>query len=183
MMKRQKSAESVAADQEAIVEAEKKAKEEADRKAKEEADKKAKEEADRKAKEEADRKAKDEADRKAKEEADKKAKEEADRKAKDEADRKAKEEADRKAKEEADKKAKEEAYALPTDLPISQARLSEYKIAFSLLDKDGDGTITAKEFATLLGSIGQSSDEAELQVCGYRCHTLFLITPGCDWGL
>jgi membrane protein involved in colicin uptake len=148
MMKRQKSAESQEADQKAIEEAEAKSKAEADRKANEEADRKAKEDADLKAKEEADRLVKEEADRLAKEEAD----------------RKAKEEADRKAKEEADRKAKEAAQVLEK-ASVGQDRLSEYKIAFALLDKDGDGTITAKEFAGLLNSLGQSTSAADLEVC------------------
>ena len=39
----------------------------------------------------------------------------------------------------------------------------EYKEAFSLFDKDGDGTITTKELGTVMRSLGQNPTEAELQ--------------------
>jgi calmodulin len=42
------------------------------------------------------------------------------------------------------------------------ARL-EFKEAFSLFDKDGDGTITTKELGTVMRSLGQNPTEAELQ--------------------
>ena len=41
---------------------------------------------------------------------------------------------------------------------------SEFKEAFSLFDKDGDGTITTKELGTVMRSLGQNPTEAELQV-------------------
>uniref|UniRef100_A0A8C7Y7U6 EF-hand domain-containing protein n=1 Tax=Oryzias sinensis TaxID=183150 RepID=A0A8C7Y7U6_9TELE len=46
-----------------------------------------------------------------------------------------------------------------------QIRLSEeqFKEAFSLFDKDGDGTITTKELGTVMRSLGQNPTEAELQ--------------------
>lgn len=40
---------------------------------------------------------------------------------------------------------------------------SEFKEAFSLFDKDGDGTITSKELGTVMRSLGQNPTEAELQ--------------------
>ena len=40
----------------------------------------------------------------------------------------------------------------------------EFKEAFSLFDKDGDGTITTKELGTIMRSLGQNPTEAELQV-------------------
>lgn len=40
---------------------------------------------------------------------------------------------------------------------------SEFKEAFSLFDKDGDGTITTKELGTVMRSLGQNPTEAELQ--------------------
>uniref|UniRef100_A0A8I3PSQ4 EF-hand domain-containing protein n=1 Tax=Canis lupus familiaris TaxID=9615 RepID=A0A8I3PSQ4_CANLF len=43
------------------------------------------------------------------------------------------------------------------------ALLSEFKEAFSLFDKDGDGTITTKELGTVMRSLGQNPTEAELQ--------------------
>ena len=39
----------------------------------------------------------------------------------------------------------------------------EFKEAFSLFDKDGDGTITSKELGTVMRSLGQNPTEAELQ--------------------
>ncbi|NWZ60511.1 CAM2B protein, partial [Haliaeetus albicilla] len=42
-------------------------------------------------------------------------------------------------------------------------RFPEFKEAFSLFDKDGDGTITTKELGTVMRSLGQNPTEAELQ--------------------
>ncbi|KAJ3933048.1 MAG: hypothetical protein NXY57DRAFT_1037902 [Lentinula lateritia] len=42
-------------------------------------------------------------------------------------------------------------------------QISEFKEAFSLFDKDGDGTITTKELGTVMRSLGQNPTEAELQ--------------------
>lgn len=47
-------------------------------------------------------------------------------------------------------------------VPSSCAGL-EFKEAFSLFDKDGDGTITTKELGTVMRSLGQNPTEAELQ--------------------
>ena len=41
--------------------------------------------------------------------------------------------------------------------------LTEFRQAFSIFDKDGDGTITHKELATVMRSLGQNPSEAELQ--------------------
>lgn len=40
---------------------------------------------------------------------------------------------------------------------------TEFKEAFSLFDKDGDGTICSKELGTVMRSLGQNPTEAELQ--------------------
>ena len=40
---------------------------------------------------------------------------------------------------------------------------AEFKEAFSLFDKDGDGTITTKELGTVMRSLGQNPTEMELQ--------------------
>ena len=41
--------------------------------------------------------------------------------------------------------------------------IPEFKEAFSLFDKDGDGTVTTKELGTVMRSLGQNPTEAELQ--------------------
>ena len=46
---------------------------------------------------------------------------------------------------------------------IAPLCLTEFKEAFSLFDKDGDGTITTKELGTVMRSLGQNPTEAELQ--------------------
>ena len=40
--------------------------------------------------------------------------------------------------------------------------ISEYKEAFSLFDRDGDGTITTGELGTVMRSLGQHPTESEL---------------------
>uniref|UniRef100_A0A2K6MME7 EF-hand calcium-binding domain-containing protein 11 n=1 Tax=Rhinopithecus bieti TaxID=61621 RepID=A0A2K6MME7_RHIBE len=42
-------------------------------------------------------------------------------------------------------------------------QIAEFKEAFSLFDKDGDGTITTKELGAVLRSLVQNPTEAELQ--------------------
>ena len=46
---------------------------------------------------------------------------------------------------------------------VKSALCAEFKEAFSLFDKDGDGTITTKELGTVMRSLGQNPTEAELQ--------------------
>jgi calmodulin len=41
--------------------------------------------------------------------------------------------------------------------------ISEFKEAFSLFDKDGNGTITSKELGTAMRSLGQYPTEVDLQ--------------------
>ncbi|KAI0238216.1 Neo-calmodulin [Lamellibrachia satsuma] len=55
-----------------------------------------------------------------------------------------------------------------TDLPIPNHKVeslyaTEFKEAFALFDKDGDGTITTRELGTVMRSLGQNPTEAELQ--------------------
>lgn len=49
------------------------------------------------------------------------------------------------------------------DRRLVPSLIAEFKEAFSLFDKDGDGTITTKELGTVMRSLGQNPTEAELQ--------------------
>ncbi|KAG6521423.1 hypothetical protein ZIOFF_018542 [Zingiber officinale] len=46
---------------------------------------------------------------------------------------------------------------------LTDGQIAEFKEAFSLFDKDGDGCITTKELGTVMRSLGQNPTEAELQ--------------------
>ncbi|CAN6354839.1 unnamed protein product, partial [Urochloa humidicola] len=46
---------------------------------------------------------------------------------------------------------------------LTDEQIAEFKEAFSLFDKDGDGCITTKELGTVMRSLGQNPTEAELQ--------------------
>ena len=46
---------------------------------------------------------------------------------------------------------------------LSDEQVAEFKEAFALFDKDGDGKITTKELGTVMRSLGQNPTEAELQ--------------------
>ncbi|KAL6754611.1 hypothetical protein V8C86DRAFT_2697589 [Haematococcus lacustris] len=43
------------------------------------------------------------------------------------------------------------------------SKLAEYKEAFALFDKDGDGCITTKELGTVMRALGKSPTEAEVK--------------------
>lgn len=46
---------------------------------------------------------------------------------------------------------------------LSDDKVAEYKEAFTLFDKDGDGCITTGEFGTVLRALGKSPTEAEIK--------------------
>lgn len=46
---------------------------------------------------------------------------------------------------------------------LTDEQIQEFKEAFNLYDKDGDGTITILELGTVMRSLGQNPSEAELQ--------------------
>ncbi len=54
-------------------------------------------------------------------------------------------------------------HSFPFLVSSSPYACAEFKEAFSLFDKDGDGTITTKELGTVMRSLGQNPTEAELQ--------------------
>ena len=45
---------------------------------------------------------------------------------------------------------------------LSGDQISEFKEAFALFDKDGDGTITTSELATVMRSLGQNPSDKDL---------------------
>lgn len=47
---------------------------------------------------------------------------------------------------------------------LSEEEIEEFKQAFALFDKDGDGTISSKELGTVMRSLGQNPTEQELEV-------------------
>ena len=46
---------------------------------------------------------------------------------------------------------------------LTEEQTEEFKEAFALFDKDGDGTISTKELGTVMNSLGQKPTIAELE--------------------
>ncbi|MEU4843866.1 EF-hand domain-containing protein [Streptomyces gilvosporeus] len=46
---------------------------------------------------------------------------------------------------------------------FNEEQINEYKVAFSLYDKNNDGNVTANELGAAMRSVGQNPTEAELQ--------------------
>ncbi|OMJ80243.1 hypothetical protein SteCoe_19560 [Stentor coeruleus] len=46
---------------------------------------------------------------------------------------------------------------------LTEEQIAKFKEAFSLFDKDGNGSITTKEFGAVMKSLGQNPTEAELR--------------------
>ncbi len=63
---------------------------------------------------------------------------------------------------------------------MSQEQITEFKEAFSLFDKDGDGSITTKELGVVMRSLGQNPTEAELQDMVRTVGYIFLFCMICD---
>jgi Ca2+-binding EF-hand superfamily protein len=49
-------------------------------------------------------------------------------------------------------------------LQLTDEKLAEYREAFALFDRDGDGAITAREVGTVLRCLGHNPTQAELKV-------------------
>ncbi|TRZ22764.1 hypothetical protein HGM15179_004377 [Zosterops borbonicus] len=65
--------------------------------------------------------------------------------------------------EQENRRAKASVQPHPQADQLTEEQIAEFKEAFSLFDKDGDGTITTKELGTVMRSLGQNPTEAELQ--------------------
>ena len=48
------------------------------------------------------------------------------------------------------------------DNKLTEEQIAEFKEAFSLFDKDGNGTINTKELGSVMASVGQKPTDAEL---------------------
>ena len=47
---------------------------------------------------------------------------------------------------------------------LTEEQIAEFKEAFQIFDKDGDGSITTKELGTVMRSLGQNPSEEELKI-------------------
>ena len=65
---------------------------------------------------------------------------------------------------------------------LTEEQIAEFKEAFFLFDKGGDGTITTKELGTVMRSLGQNPTEAECRcqrAGGVLRHIYPLSSPVC----
>ena len=46
---------------------------------------------------------------------------------------------------------------------LTEEQIAEFKEAFQMFDKDGDGSITTKELGTVMRSLGQNPSEDEIR--------------------
>jgi calmodulin len=46
---------------------------------------------------------------------------------------------------------------------LSEEQIAEFREAFALFDKNGDGSITTQELGTVMSSLGQNASEEELK--------------------
>ena len=53
--------------------------------------------------------------------------------------------------------------AKTTSDELTEEQIAGFRDAFSIFDKDGDGTITTKELGTVMRVLGQNPTSAELQ--------------------
>lgn len=58
---------------------------------------------------------------------------------------------------------------------LTDEQIAEFKEAFSLFDKDGDGTITTKELGTVMRSLGQNPTEVKLYKSKMKVHFVMCI--------
>ena len=49
------------------------------------------------------------------------------------------------------------------EIILSEEQIGEFREAFLMFDRDGDGTITTNELGTVMRSLGQNPTEIELQ--------------------
>ena len=65
---------------------------------------------------------------------------------------------------------------------LTEEQIQEFKEAFSLFDKDNDGTITTKELGTVMRSLGQVS-KFLLAWCTLHnlSKTVGFLSERCDW--
>jgi len=56
-----------------------------------------------------------------------------------------------------------DSFIIMSDLNLTEDQIEEFKEAFALFDKDGDGTITADELGVVMRSLGRNPTREELE--------------------